>query len=161
MINRLRKALQLPSANGISGGFIIDAVTERIKASVKSSENYARYVRAEALVNVDGAFTILPSDDGKHFLAIGDSIGTLPAASSATKGMKVRLTVGALAGAGAGHALSPNAADAIYGNGFAIADDKDAICSIGTDRVGDTIELECDGVNGWIITSVVGTWARE
>ena len=55
--------------------------------------------------------------------------------------------------------VSPAAADKIMGNGFTSADNKDAINTDG--RPGDTITLVGDGVNGWFVQSVQGTWARE
>lgn len=83
---------------------------------------------------------------------------TLPATQ---KGLTYTLVVGALPTSGAGHAFSPAAADKIMGNGFTALDDKDAICSAASDRIGDAITLVGDGVDGWYITSVTGTWARE
>lgn len=55
--------------------------------------------------------------------------------------------------------VSPAAADKIMGNGFTSADNKDAINTNG--RAGDTITLVGDGVNGWMVQSVTGTWTRE
>jgi len=55
--------------------------------------------------------------------------------------------------------VSPNSADKIAGNGFTAADNKDAINTDG--RPGDEITLVGDGVNGWMIQSVQGTWTRE
>lgn len=58
-------------------------------------------------------------------------------------------------------AVSPAAADKIMGNGFTSADDKDALNTKATAKMGDTIALAGDGVNGWMVRSVVGIWARE
>lgn len=55
--------------------------------------------------------------------------------------------------------VSPAAADKIMGNGFTSADNKDAINTSG--RAGDSITLVGDGVNGWMVQNVVGTWTRE
>lgn len=60
-----------------------------------------------------------------------------------------------------GMAISPNASDKIMGNGYTSADDKDAINTKATSKKGDRITLIGDGVNGWMVTSVVGTWNRE
>jgi hypothetical protein len=54
--------------------------------------------------------------------------------------------------------VSPAALDKIMGNGFTSADNKDAI---GAGRVGDRIVLVGDGVNGWFVQEVRGTWTRE
>lgn len=55
--------------------------------------------------------------------------------------------------------VSPASADQIAGNGFTAADDKDAINTNG--RAGDSLSLVADGVNGYFIQSVSGTWTRE
>ena len=55
--------------------------------------------------------------------------------------------------------VSPAAADKIMGNGFTSADNKDAINTLG--NAGDEIVLVGDGVNGWFVQSVTGTWTRE
>lgn len=55
--------------------------------------------------------------------------------------------------------VSPNASDKIMGNGFTSADNKDAINTLG--NFGDAITLVADGVNGWFISSVRGTWTRQ
>lgn len=57
--------------------------------------------------------------------------------------------------------LSPNAADLIAGNSFTAADDKDAINTKLTSRVGDTVTVIGNGTTGWNFSEVVGIWARE
>ena len=63
--------------------------------------------------------------------------------------------------AGTGMSVSPQATDKIMGNGFTSADNKDAINTGATDREGDLITVVGDGVDGWYIVDVVGTFARE
>lgn len=108
---------------------------------------------------ITASATLTAADDGAVIIADSTTsvVMTLPATA---KGLKFTLIVGQLTTSG-GHAFSPAAADKIMGNGFTAADDKDAICSAATDRVGDAITLVGDGVDGWYITSVTGTWARE
>lgn len=55
--------------------------------------------------------------------------------------------------------VSPAAADKITGNGFTAADNKDAINTLG--KGGDFIHLLGDGVDGWTVVAVSGTWTRE
>lgn len=57
--------------------------------------------------------------------------------------------------------VSPNASDKIMGNGFTAADNKDAINTKATAKKGDFITLVGEGVDGWYVTAVKGTWARE
>jgi hypothetical protein len=167
MINRLRVASQVPDANGISAGFVVKA--NRIMATIFSPlfGDGVRFVRAEQLKILTSAAIAAALNTalagGKHYIVdtTDDVTVTLPAVTSANIGQRVRVSLKQLPGSGTGLKVSPNAVDKIFGNGFTPADDKDAILSAATDRVGDTIELESDGVDGWFITDLVGTWARE
>jgi hypothetical protein len=60
-----------------------------------------------------------------------------------------------------GFSVSPAAADAIHGGGLTSVDDKDLINTAASDAEGDTVTIIGDGVDGWWITSIVGTWAKE
>lgn len=60
-----------------------------------------------------------------------------------------------------GVSISPVAADQIKGTGITAADDKDLINTAATDAVGDLVTIVGDGSAGWIITNIIGTWARE
>jgi len=57
--------------------------------------------------------------------------------------------------------VSPNSADQIAGNAFTAADDKDALNTKATARVGDEMVVVGDGTNGWIVGRVKGIWARQ
>ncbi len=116
-------------------------------------------VASDDVALVTASATLTGADDGKTIIADSTTsvVMTLPATAL---GMKFTLVVGQLTTSG-GHAFSPNASDKIMGNGFTAADDKDAICTADTDRVGDSITLVGDGSLGWYITAVTGTWARE
>jgi len=119
-------------------------------------------VRTEKIVSVsDATHALTAKDDGATVVithTAGSSVVSLPATA---KGLRFTVIVKGLAGGGAGHAVSPVAADKIMGNGFTSADNKDAICSAASDREGDAITLVGDGADGWFIESVTGTWARE
>lgn len=57
--------------------------------------------------------------------------------------------------------VSPNASDKIMGGGFTAADDKDALNTKATAKKGDEIWLLGDGVDGWYVVGMRGTWARQ
>lgn len=118
-----------------------------------------RFAPLGGIEKVTASKTITLSDHGKTFLADSTTsvVLTLP---STVAGIEFTLIVEQLT-AGTGHAFSPAAADQIIGNGFTPADDKDAICSGATDRLGDALTIVGDGELGWYIKSVTGTWARE
>lgn len=104
------------------------------------------------------AYTVLPSESGTVFIATAADVEfTLPATS---EGLWYTF-VFKVPSAGVGGQVSPDANDKIMGNGFTAADNKAAINSGATDRQGDCITLVGDGLDGWFITSLMGTWARE
>jgi hypothetical protein len=111
--------------------------------------------------SVAASVTLLPSQSGTVFTnSAADVVYSLPAASPSTKGIFytfVTLTVSA----GTGVSISPSALDKIQGKGLTAADNKDLINSGASDAVGDTAVVVCDGVDGWIVTNLLGTWARE
>lgn len=113
----------------------------------------------KTVVSKTSSYTLTAADSGKVFLANGAAtvVFTLPPTAV---GLEFTVSVGTLP-TGVGTSLSPNASDMITGNGFTPADDKDAINTAASDRLGDMITVVGDGVAGWIITAVNGTWARE
>lgn len=86
-----------------------------------------------------------------------DLVITLPATVA---GLMITAVV-ETASATTGLSLSPNASDKIMGTGITAADDKDLINTAATDAVGDSVTLIGDGVDGWWIVNLIGTWARE
>ena len=57
--------------------------------------------------------------------------------------------------------ISPGAVDKIMGAGLTSEDNKDLINTKSTAKKGDFVTLVGDGVNGWFVTAMAGTWARE
>jgi hypothetical protein len=103
-------------------------------------------------------YTVVAADTGKVIEAAAvDLVFTLPATVAGLQFTFVVKTISATTGL----SISPAAADKIMGNGFTAADDKDAINTAATDRVGDSLTLVGDGVDGWYVVGVTGTWARE
>lgn len=60
-----------------------------------------------------------------------------------------------------GMAISPNASDKIMGAGLSAQDNKDLINTKATSKKGDLVRLIGDGVDGWYVQEMTGTWARE
>lgn len=82
---------------------------------------------------------------------------TLPAT---VVGMTYVVRNGGTADGAVGITVAPNASDKIMGNGFTATDNKAAINTKATAKVGDELVLVGDGVDGWFVQRVVGTWAR-
>ena len=113
------------------------------------------------VVNLAAATQALTAaQSGQRFVGAVDAVFTLPAAAAATKGVEYEFETGAVSG-GTGLSISPAAADHIRGNGLTSTDDKDLVNTGATDRLGDSVRIYCDGVDGWVIEAVVGTWAKQ
>lgn len=104
--------------------------------------------------------TLTALQSGQKFVGVVDAVFALPAASAATKGVRYSFETGVLS-AGTGLSISPSALDHIRGNGLTSVDNKDLINTGATDRLGDSVTIYCDGVDGWVIESIIGTWAKE
>jgi hypothetical protein len=94
-----------------------------------------------------------------------DVIVTLPKASRQTRGARVTLVQRSLSG-GTGAQLSPHSGDYIRGQTLAgvamtAVVDKNLINTGGTDVLGDSVTIECDGEAGWDVVSILGIWAKE
>lgn len=106
------------------------------------------------------AVILTAADAGKIVVmnAAASKVVSLPATQA---GLTFTLVHQVATSSGVGHSLSPVAADLIRGNGITPADNKDIICTQATSRIGDAITVVGDGVDGWYIASLTGTWARE
>lgn len=159
----------------VKDGGIELADAAAIAADVVSEKSSAAGVTVDGLLIKDAAlqawktniiaktadFNVSAAESGCTYeIGAADKTATLPATAP---GLRFRFVLATAAlSAGAGFAVSPNANDAIMGNGFTTADNKDAICAGSGDRVGDSIEVEGDAAGaGWFIRSVIGTWTRE
>ena len=126
-----------------------------------SANSIAPSIRSDGGWQLKSAnYTLTHADNGSTILVdAADKVITLPATS---KGLKytVVLHVSGLS-ASTGLSVSPAALDAIHGNALTSVDDKDLINTGATDAEGDSVTLEADGVDGWYITAINGTWAKE
>lgn len=58
-------------------------------------------------------------------------------------------------------AISPQAADKISGAGLTATDNKDLLNTKATAKRGDRVVLLADGLDGFVVVSMTGIWARE
>lgn len=119
-----------------------------------------RTLGAPGVLTKSADYTLTTADNGSTVVVTGvDKVITLPATAA---GLWYRIVLAAAGlSAGTGLSISPNASDKIMGNGFTSVDNKDAILAGAGDREGDSITLAADGVDGWYIVAVTGTWTRE
>lgn len=144
------------------GGVAIAALTDKRVYIDRGGSGSAtkEVVRTEKIVSSGAANVTLTAADDGATVVINDATSRTVTLPATAKGLRFTVIVKTPT-AGSGHAVSPNSSDKIMGNGFTSADNKDAICTGATDREGDSIVLVGDGVDGWFIESVTGTWARE
>lgn len=108
-----------------------------------------------------GTKTFDAEDSGKLFAVTeagdGDAL-TLPAIADGFGGAVI-LAVGAFGSTAV--TISPAAADMILGPDITGADNKDLICTKATQRRGDFVKLDLGDADGYVVTAMRGTWARE
>lgn len=101
-------------------------------------------------VTVDGVVITLPATAANLVFTVRNG-GDNPTGTPA----------GAVADGSAGVSISPAALDQLIGNGFTAADDKDAVNTKATSKVGDEMTVVGNGGTGYHIAEVKGTWARQ
>ena len=100
-------------------------------------------------------------DCGKLFSVTAGADGsalTLPAIAAGLSGITI-LAVGAFGTTAV--TIDPNAVDMILGPDITGADNKDLICTKATQRRGDFVTLTAGDADGYMVTRLRGTWARE
>jgi hypothetical protein len=107
-----------------------------------------------------GTKTFAAADAGKLFCVTDEGDGdalTLPATGT---GLAITiLAVGAFGSTAV--TVDPNASDMILGPGITGADNKDLICTKATQRRGDFVTLQDSDADGYVVTALRGTWARQ
>lgn len=111
-----------------------------------------RTITAEATLDASESGLIV-------FLGAADLTVNLPATEAGVTFTFVMPTAGLSAAAGA--VINPVSDDLITGGGLTGVVDKDLLLTGGNDALGDTVTIVGDGVDGWFITSIVGTWTKE
>jgi hypothetical protein len=153
------------SLNPAAGGFI--GFVKRFVSSgvvvVEFDANAFRDPWAHKTVRetLTGTKTFDAEDSGKLFCvtAAGDADAlTLPAIAAGLSGITI-LAVGAFGTTAV--TIDPNAGDSILGPDITAADNKDLICTKATQRRGDFVTLIAGDADGYMVTEMRGTWARE
>lgn len=103
--------------------------------------------------------TLDAEDTGKLFWVDTDAVTiTLPAVAAGVFGCQI------VNGGGYGAVavtISPNASDSILGPDITAADDKDLINTKATAKRGDYVVLDSGDADGYLVTELRGTWARQ
>jgi len=122
-------------------------------------ENGAFVNGAAGALAKTAAYTMAAADSGlvTTVTAVGNTVITLPAT---VVGYSFTIVNGATNGVGE-ISVDPNASDKIVGGSLTGGDGKKFTNTLATSKKGDLIKLVADGVNGWFVTEIVGTWAAE
>lgn len=108
-----------------------------------------------------GIKTFDAEDSGKLFTVTADADAdalTLPAIADGLSGITI-LAIGAFGTTKV--TIDPAAADMILGPNITGADNKDLLCTKATQRRGDFVTLIAGDADGYMVTEMRGTWARE
>jgi len=151
----------VPGTFGIPVGILVDYVsTTEGWIDIAPAVDLARNPKAmlDFVTKIDN-YTVLVTESGAAFAIATDAKAfTLPATA---KGLIYQFWN---TGADGNNiiTLSPNASDMISGGALgAGADNKDLINTKSTAVKYDMVELVGDGDAGWIITKLIGVWAKE
>lgn len=110
---------------------------------------------------LSGVKTFDAEDSGKIFFVDADADAdalTLPAIADGLGGIKI-VAIGAFGTTKV--TIDPAAADMILGPNITGADNKDLILTKATQRRGDFVKLDLGDGDGYVVTEMRGTWARE
>lgn len=122
----------------------------------KLVDPYSQYTVRET---ISGNKTLDAEDTGKLFWVDTDAVTiTLPAIATGYAG---GLVVNGGAYGAVAVTLSPNAVDMILGPDITGADDKDLINTKATAKRGDFVQLDLGDADGYVVTALRGTWARQ
>ncbi len=174
--NKNTDILALPASGlkiGAGAGTAMDATAAELNANAGVTAGAALASKTVVLgaaseisgirrkVNLAAGSQVLTAvQSGERFVGAVDAVFTLPAAAAGTKGVWYEFETGALS-VGVGLSVAPNAVDHIRGNGLTSVDNKSLINDGATDRLGDSVRLYCDGVDGWVIEQIIGTWSKQ
>jgi len=101
-------------------------------------------------------------DSGKIMLCATDSIQfTLPAMTDSTCAGATFTIINIGTDDATEIAFSPSTGDQIVGPNIAGVDGKDLINTAATSKSGDMCRVVCDGVHGYFVTDIAGTWAAQ
>jgi hypothetical protein len=136
-----------PKMYPVAAGYVPNNFRDYPQAA-NGSKNQAK-TADYSLTAADSGVVTYVTADGK--------VVTLPAT---VVGMTFIIVNGCEDGQG-GISISPQAADKIQGAGLTAADNKDLVSAKATARKGDFVKLVADGVDGYFVQEIRGTWARE
>ena len=144
---------------GVFVGFVHRFISSGVVVVSFDATNYKDPYGGGVYETISADKTLDVQDSGKTFFVDTDAQTiTLPAIATSLRGIKI-VNIGAFGTVAV--TVSPDAGDLITGPDITGADDKDMINTKATARRGDYLSLEEYGATGWVVTEMVGTWARE
>jgi hypothetical protein len=113
--------------------------------------------RIEPVILAQASATATLAQSGTKFVGANDAVITLPAVAVAPIGTYYELEGNT--GGSVGVKFTPNASEAIGGNGFTTTGGQSLINTHATARVGDFVRIYNNGTM-WIVEAIIGTWAK-
>ena len=114
---------------------------------------------AETVQAVTASTAWTAQDSSKVIMVNGaDTVQTLPTAAAGLMYTFINTPTGA--GGATGTTVAVQAADKMHGNGFTAAAGKGAVNTHASAADGDALVVIGNGIDGWNILNVRGTWAR-
>lgn len=153
-------AFQLSPVSGAFVGFVHRFVSSGYAIVTFDAPAFRDpYGARETRVTKSANYTITAADAGSLIWVDTDGVVlTMPAIATGVDG--VMIVNGGSYGA-VGLSVDPNASDLIIGPGITAADNKDIINTKATANRGDRVVIGGNDADGYAITEMVGTWARE
>jgi hypothetical protein len=143
---------------GVFVGFVHRFVSSGVVVLDFNAQNYTDPYEGFVHELKAANYTVDAEDAGKWIWNATDNVViTLPAVEGIA-GLRIG-NIGAYGGAKL--SVSPAAADMTEGPDITAADDKDIINTKATAQRGDFVEIRNGDANGWSVTRIRGTWARE
>lgn len=150
----------LSPVGGVFVGFIKRWVSAAVAVVQFDATGFRDPYAARTVREVISANKTLDAEDtGKLFWVDTDAVTiTLPAVAAGVFGCQI------VNGGGYGTVavtISPNASDSVLGPDITAADDKDLINTKATAKRGDYVVLDSGDADGYLVTELRGTWARQ
>lgn len=153
--NNLADALSVTDA-GATDYIVFTSTTNGKYITLGSTTVGVRTQRVESIPDATTSETVTVADSGRVYVQLDADEAVTFQLPATQNGLIYTFVCGH---AGGEINISPNAADKITGKGIAGADNQDIKNTNASNAIGDCITLIGDGVDGWLIINMLGTWA--
>lgn len=151
----LADALSVTDSGGVDY-IVFTSTTGGKYVTLGSTTVGVRTQRVESIPDNTTSETVTVADSGRVYVQLDTNEAVTFQLPATQNGLMYTFFCGH---AGGEINISPNASDKITGKGIAGADNQDIKNTNASNAIGDCVTLMGDGVDGWIIVAMLGTWA--